>query len=130
MKKFVLMLVLVFFNQISFAKDGDKSLLIKAKELIKEENFSDAIPLLKLYVKNLDESASKEAYLELANIYFSLKNKSETLKNIKLAISKTGLTEEQFVYNDVLNVEVSNFVWKYFYENYDNLRKEYLKNNK
>ena len=130
MRKLVVMLVLVFFSQISFAKDGDKSLLIKAKELIKDENFSEAIPLLKLYVKNLDESTSKEAYLELANIYFSLKNKTETLKIIKLAISKAGLTEEEFVYTDVLNAEVSNFVWKYFYENYDDLRKEYLKNNK
>ena len=129
MRKLVVMLVLVFFSQISFAKDGDKSLLIKAKELIKDENFSEAIPLLKLYVKNLDESTSKEAYLELANIYFSLKNKTETLKIIKLAISKAGLTEEEFVYTDVLNAEVSNFVWKYFYENYDDLRKEYLKNN-
>ena len=130
MRKLVVMLVLVFFSQISFAKDGDKSLLIKAKELIKDENFSEAIPLLKLYVKNLDESTSKEAYLELANIYFSLKNKTETLKIIKLAISKAGLTEEEFVYTDALNAEVSNFVWKYFYENYDDLRKEYLKNNK
>ncbi|WP_329805807.1 hypothetical protein [Flavobacterium facile] len=130
MKKFVVMLGLIFFSQISFAMDGDKSLLIKAKELIKNENFSEAIPLLKLYVKNLDESTSKEAYLELANIYFSLKNKTETLKNIKLAISKAGLTEEEFVYTGVLNAEVSNFVWQYFYENYDNLRKDYLKKNK
>ena len=86
--------------------------------------------MLKVYVKNLDESTSKEAYIELANIYFSLKNKTETLKIIKLAISKAGLTEEEFVYTDALNAEVSNFVWKYFYENYDDLRKEYLKNNK
>lgn len=130
MKKLVTLLVLVCFSQISLANDKDKSLFVKAKELIKSENYSEAIPLLKQYVKNLDESTSKEEYLELANAYYALNNKTETLKIIKLAISKAGLTEEAFVYTTVLNAEVSNFVWKYFYENYDDLRKEYLKNNK
>lgn len=128
MKKLVALLVLVCFSQISLANDKDKSLFVKAKELIKSENYSEAIPLLKQYVKNLDESTSKEEYLELANAYYALNNKSETFKNIKFALSKAGLTEEAFVYTTVLNAEVSNFVWQYFYENYDNFRKEYLKN--
>lgn len=127
MKKFVVLFMLVCLSQISFANDKDKSLFAKAKELIKTENFSEAIPLLKLYAKDLDEKALKEVYLELANAYYGMNNKSETLKNLKLAITKAGLTEQDFIYTDVLNAEVSNFVWQYFYDNYDDLRKEYLK---
>lgn len=127
MKKLVVLFMLVCFSQISFASDKDKSLFAKAKELIKTENFSEAIPLLKLYAKDLDEKALKEVYLELANAYYGMNNKSETLKNLKLAITKAGLTEQDFIYTDVLNAEVSNFVWQYFYDNYDDLRKEYLK---
>lgn len=126
MKKLVVLFMLVCFSQISFANDKDKSLFAKAKELIKTENFSEAIPLLKLYAKDLDEKALKEVYLELANAYYGMNNKSETLKNLKLAITKAGLTEQDFIYTDVLNAEVSNFVWQYFYDNYDDLRKEYL----
>lgn len=126
MKKLVVLFMLVCFSQISFANDKDKSLFAKAKELIKTENFSEAIPLLKLYAKNLDEKALKEVYLELANAYYGMNNKSETLKNLKFAITKAGLTEQDFIYTDVLNAEVSNFVWQYFYDNYDDLRKEYL----
>lgn len=127
MKKFVVLFMLVCLSQISFANDKDKSLFAKAKELIKTENFSEAIPLLKLYAKDLDEKALKEVYLELANAYYGMNNKSETLKNLKLAITKAGLTEQDFIYTDVLNAEVSNFVWQYFYDTYDDLRKEYLK---
>lgn len=130
MKKFVLMLVFVGFGQIALANDKDKSLFIKAKELIKTENFTEAIPLLKQYGKDLDLVELKEVYLELANAYYGLNNKSETIKNIKLAISKAGLTEQDFIYTNTLHPETSNFAWEYFYHNYDKLRSEYLKNKK
>ena len=122
MKKIVAMLLLLCFSQFSVANDTDKSLFIQAKALIKSENFTAAIPLLKQYVKDLDKEALKEVYLELANAYYSLNNENETLRNIKLAISKGGLTEEGFIYSKVLHVKTSQFAWQYFYENFDKLR--------
>ena len=127
MKKIVAILLLVSFSQFSFANDSDKSLFVKAKVLIKSENFTAAIPLLKQYIKDLDTTASKEVYLELANAYHGLNNKKETLRNIKFAINKAGLTEQDFIYSDVLSAKTAKFVWQYFYENYNELRSEYLK---
>jgi tetratricopeptide (TPR) repeat protein len=127
MKKLVVIFVFVCFSQISFAKDKDKTLFIKAKELIKTENFSEAISVLKVYAKDLGEIELKEMYLDLANAYYSMNYKAEALKNIKLAITKAGLTEQDFIYTEILTPEVSNFAWEYFYENFTDLRKEYLK---
>lgn len=130
MKKLVVLFVMVCFSQISIANDKDKTLYIKAKGLIKTENFSEAIPLLKLYAKDLDENALKDVYLELANAYYGMNDKEESLKNIQLAISKAGLTEQDFIYSETLSAKVSSFAWQFFYENYTDLRNEYLKNNK
>ena len=126
MKKFVVMFVLVCFSQFSIANEKDEFLLEKAKSLVKVENYAAAIPLLKQYINELKTTAPKEVYLELANAYFGLNNQKETLAYIKIAISKAGLTEQDFIYSNTLNEEVSSFVWEFFYNNYDVLRKEYL----
>ena len=126
MKKIVVLFALVFFSQVSFANDKDKSLFAKAKELIKKEHFSDAIPMLELYAKDLEEKELKEVYLELANAYYGMNYKTDALKNIKFAITKAGMTEQDFIYSETLSEEVSSFAWKYFYDNFDELRKQYL----
>lgn len=120
------MIVLVCFSQFSIANEKEEYLLAKAKSLVKVENYAAAIPLLKQYINELKTTAPKEVYLELANAYFELNNKKETLAYVKIAISKAGLTEEDFIYTNMLNAEVSSFVWEFFYNNYDELRKEYL----
>ena len=130
MRKLMLVLVLVCLNQFSFANDKDKSLFIKAKVLLENKNYSEAIPLLKQYAKDVDETAAKEVYLELANANYALNNTAETLKYLKLAITKAGLTEADFIYSEALDAETSSFLWGYFYENYDDLRSEYVKNHK
>lgn len=130
MKKFLVLLVFVCFGQFSSAIENDKSLFVKAKELVKSEKFSEAIPMLKQYAKGLDEATLKEVYLELANAYYGINNKTEAIKNIKLAICVGGLTEQEFIYSNVLDTKVSSFAWQFFYEKYDALRKEYLKKHK
>lgn len=121
MKKITLILVLLFAFQVNFAKTEDP-LLVKAKEYSSSKNYEEAIKTYNIYLKSTKEVELKDVYVEIANCYFKLEKKQEAVKYIKEAITSYGFSEQDFIYNDVLDLELSKYVLSVVYDELDNLK--------
>ena len=95
MKKITLILLAVFFCQITLANETD-SILSKARNLVHDKNYTEAIKVYKSYIEKNYENEIKDVYVELANCYFNSNDKKSAIKYIKEAITKQGFTEEDF----------------------------------
>ena len=124
MKKISLILVLLFAFQTNFAKTEDP-LLVKAKEYSTSKNYEDAIKTYNMYLKSTKEVALKNVYVEIANCYFKLDKKQDAVKYIKEAITVHGFSEQDFIYNDVLDLELSKYALSVVYDELDNLNQKY-----
>ncbi|VXB94915.1 conserved exported hypothetical protein [Flavobacterium sp. 9AF] len=126
MKKFLLIL---FFSiatfQFNFANNNDP-LLIKAKELSLNKNYTEAIAIYNQYLSKTDSKNLKNVYVEIANCYFKLNNKTVAVDNIKKAITNYGFSEEDFIYNENLDSELSKYALAVVYEDLDSLQKKYI----
>ena len=69
----------------------------------KVKNYEKALQLYKDYSKEADFKEMKDVYLEIANCYYKLNENKKAIKHLKMAFEKYGLTEDVFIYNDIVN---------------------------
>lgn len=125
MKNYIFTFVIVLVAQIGFAGELD-SILNKARAFSNKKEYTEAIAVYENYIKVSKGENLKEVYIELANCYFYLGKKQEAVNNIKTAIVKHGFTEEDFIYNSVLNEKLSSYALSVLYDDYYKLRNKYL----
>lgn len=126
MKKIIYTFVILFVAQLSFANEVD-SILSQAREFGKERNYAEAIKAYEKYIKTVTEDEGlKQVYIEVANCYFLDKKKDVAVKYIKKAILKCGFTEEEFIYNNVLNEDLSKYALSVLYEDLEKMQHKYL----
>ena len=125
MKKTVLTFVVLFVAQLGFSGELD-SILNKARVLTEKKNYSEAIREYENYIKLSKGENLKDVYIEVANCYFYQNKKEVAVKYIKEAITKYGFTEEDFIYNSLLNENLSSYALSVVYDDYDKLRQKYL----
>ena len=125
MLNLVFTFVIVLVSQMGFAGELD-SILSKARALTNNKDYTEAILVYENYIKVSKGENLKEVYIELANCYFYLGKKHEAVNNIKTAIVKHGFTEEDFIYNSVLNEKLSSYALSVLYDDYYKLRNKYL----
>lgn len=125
MTKVLLTAMVLIVSQIAFSSEID-SLLLRARVSCGNESYSEAIKMYELYIKKSKVENLKNVYIEMANCYFFQNKKTTAIKYIKEAISKYGFTEEDFIYNSVLNENLSSFALSVVYDDYFELRKKYL----
>ena len=125
MKKIIYTFVILFISQLNFANELD-SILLKARDFEKKKNYTEAIKAYESYIKNAGDENLKEVFVEVANCYFLDGKKDVAVKYIKEAITKYGFTEEDFIYNSLLNENLSSYALSVVYDDYDKLRQKYL----
>mgnify|MGYP000213887035 FL=1 len=125
MKKIIYTFVILFISQLNFANELD-SILLKARDFEKKKNYTEAIKAYESYIKNAGDENLKEVFVEVANCYFLDGKKDVAVKYIKKAITKYGFTEEDFIYNSLLNENLSSYALSVVYDDYDKLRQKYL----
>ncbi len=125
MKKIIYTFVILFISQLNFANELD-SILLKARDFEKKKNYTEAIKAYESYIKNAGDENLKEVFVEVANCYFLDGKKDVAVKYIKKAITKYGFTEEDFIYNSLLNENLSSYALSVVYDDYDKLRHKYL----
>lgn len=125
MKKIIYSFVILFISQLTFANELD-SILLKARDFEKKKNYTEAIKAYESYIKNAGDENLKEVFVEVANCYFLDGKKDVAVKYIKKAITKHGFTEEDFIYNSLLNENLSSYALSVVYDDYDKLRQKYL----
>ena len=125
MKKIIYTFVILFISQLNFANELD-SILLKARDFEKKKNYTEAIKAYESYIKNAGDENLKEVFVEVANCYFLDGKKDVAVKYNKKAITKYGFTEEDFIYNSLLNENLSSYALSVVYDDYDKLRQKYL----
>ena len=125
MKKIICSFVILFISQLTFANELD-SILTKARSLTEKKNYTEAIKEYENYIKLSKGKNLKDVYIEVANCYFYQNKKEVAVKYIKEAITKHGFTEEDFIYNSLLNEDLSSYALSVVYDDYDKLRQKYL----
>lgn len=125
MKKIIYTFVILFISQLNFANELD-SILSKAREFGRNKNYTEAIKTYESYIKNAGEINLKEVYIEVANCYFLNEKKEIAVKYIKKAIIKYGFTEDEFIYSTTLNENLSKYALSVIYDDYFDLRAQYL----
>lgn len=125
MKKITLIMLAVFFCQFTLANETD-SILSKARNFVLDKNYTEAIKMYKVYIGKNDVKDIKDVYVELANCYFKSNDKKSAVKYIKEAITKQGFTEEDFIYNDKLDAELSKYALSIIYDDLEKLQKQYV----
>lgn len=125
MKKITLIMLAVFFCQFTLANETD-SILSKARNFVHDKNYTEAIKMYKVYIGKNDVKDIKDVYVELANCYFKSNDKKSAVKYIKEAITKQGFTEEDFIYNDKLDAELSKYALSIIYDDLEKLQKQYV----
>lgn len=125
MKKTVFTFLVLFVVQLSFSFELD-SILSRARALTEKKNYTEAIKEYENYIKLSKGKNLKDVYIEVANCYFYQNKKEVAVKYIKEAITKYGFTEEDFIYNSLLNEDLSSYALSVVYDDYDKLRQKYL----
>ena len=125
MNKIIYTFVILFISQLNFA-NGLDSILSKAREFGKNKNYTEAIKAYESYIKNAGDINLKEVCIEIANCYFLVEKKELAVKYIKKAITKYGFTEDDFIYSNTLNEDLSKYALSVIYDNYFDLRAQYL----
>ena len=125
MKKIILLFVVLFVSQITFAKDKDL-LLKEARQFALDKNYNAAIQSYKAYVKLAKNDDLKEVYFEFANCYFKSDNTKMAVKTLKTSIKRYGLTEEDLIYSQVLDSKLSDITIAELYNDFSRLRNRYV----
>lgn len=125
MKKVVLILIFSFAFHFNFANTNDP-LLSQAKELSLSKNYTEAIKTYKKYLNATKNTNLKNVYVEIANCYFKLDDKLAAVSYIKDAIMSYGFSEQDFIYNDVIDSELSKHALSVVYDDLDVLHNKYV----
>ncbi|SEP98094.1 tetratricopeptide repeat protein [Flavobacterium urocaniciphilum] len=125
MKKIIYLFVMLFVGQMTFAKDKDL-ILKEARQFALEKNYEAAIKSYKSYVKLAKDENLKNVYFEYANCYYNSGNNKKAIKTLKTSIKKYGLTEEDFMYNKIIDPKLSDLAWVEIYDDYFKLRNKYI----
>lgn len=125
MKKIILTLVFVMVAQLDFASVND-SILSQARIQFDNGNYTEAIRSYKQFIKTTSSTDLKFVYIELANSYFKNNDKKNAVNTIKVAISKYGFGEEDFIYNQTILPKLSEYALAQLYDELDGLHKKYL----
>jgi tetratricopeptide (TPR) repeat protein len=104
----------------------DKSFENKAKESYLSKNYTEAIVNYKKAFSSETISDFKTFSFELANCYYKVGNKKEAVKTIISAIEKYGVTEQDFVFSDTLDLKLLDYAWEEVYNRYEISRNRYL----
>lgn len=126
MKKIILTLVFLFIAQFNYANENDSLLLIQAREACLNKDYSLAIKEYKKYLSSPDAEDLKNVYLEIANCYYKSNDKNKAVKYIKEAITKHGLTEDAFIYSQVIDSALSQYALSVLYYDLEKMQKQYL----
>lgn len=125
MKKIILTLVFVMVAQLNFANMND-SILSQARKYFEAENYAEAIRSYRQFLKSTSEQDLKNIYVELANAYFKNNDKKHAVETIKDAITKHGFTEMDFIYNQIILTELSDYSLSLLYDDLVSLHQKYL----
>jgi tetratricopeptide (TPR) repeat protein len=125
MRKIILTFVFLLIAQFNFANDND-SLLSQARAASANKNYVLAIKEYKNYIKSAEAKDLKNVYLEIANCYFITNNKEKAVKYVKESISKYGLTEQAFIYSQVIDPALTKYALSVIYYDLDKLQKQYF----
>jgi tetratricopeptide (TPR) repeat protein len=125
MKKIILTFVFLFIAQFNFANDND-TLLSLARTASSNKDYVLAIKEYKNYIKSADAKDLKNVYLEIANCYFKNNDKDKAVKYVKESISKYGLTEQAFIYSQVIDSALSKYALSVIYYDLEKLQKQYV----
>ena len=125
MKKIILTLVFVMVAQLDFASVND-SILSQARIQFDNGNYTEAIRSYKQFIKTTSSTDLKFVYIELANSSFKNNDKKNAVNTIKVAISKYGFGEEDFIYNQTILPKLSEYALAQLYDELDGLHKKYL----
>ena len=125
MKKIIFLFVMLFVGQVTFAKDKDL-LLKEARQFALDKDYNAAIKSYKAYVKLAKKDDLKDVYFEFANCYFKNDNTKMAVKTLKTSIKKYGLTEEDLIYSQVLDSNLSDITIAELYNDFTRLRNRYV----
>lgn len=125
MKKVVLILFFALAFQFTFANSNDP-ILDKAKEFSLNKNYSEAIKAYNEYLTKTNSKNLKNVYVEIANCYYKLNDKVAAVNFIKGAITNYGFSEEDFIYNENLDRELSQYALAIVYDELDSLHDKYI----
>ncbi len=125
MKKIIFLFVMLFVGQVTFAKDKDL-LLKEARQFTLDKEYNAAIQSYKAYVKIAKNDNLKEVYFEFANCYYKNNETKMAVKTLKKSIKKYGLTEEDLIYNNVIDPKLSDITIAELYNDFTRLRNKYV----
>lgn len=125
MKKVVLVLFFALAFQFNFANFNDP-ILDKAKTFSLNKNYTEAIKAYNEYLSVTESKNLKNIYVEIANCYFKLNDRVAAVNYIKEAITNYGFSEEDFIYNENLDRELSQYVLAVVYDDFDSLHNKYI----
>ena len=125
MKKIIFLFVMLFVGQVTFAKDKDL-LLKEARQFALDKDYNAAIKSYKAYVKIAKKDDLKDVYFEFANCYYKNNDTKMAVKTLKKSIKKYGLTEEDLIYNNVLDAKLSDITIAELYNDFSRLRNRYV----
>lgn len=126
MKKIILTLVFLFVAQFNYASENDTLLLNQARKASLNKDYTLAIKEYKKYLSSKDAKDLKNVYLEIANCYYNNNDKDKAVKYIKEAITKHGLTEDAFIYSQVIDPALSKYALSVLYYDLDKMQKQYI----
>lgn len=116
---------MLFVGQITFAKDKDL-LLKEARQFALDKDYNAAIQSYKAYVKIAKNDDLKDVYFEFANCYYKNNDSKMAVKTLKKSIKRYGLTEEDLIYNKVLDSKLSDITIAELYNDFTRLRNKYV----
>ena len=116
---------MLFVGQITFAKDKDL-ILKEARQFTLDKDYNGAIKSYKAYVKIAKNDNLKEVYFEFANCYYKNNDTKMAVKTLKKSIKKYGLTEEDLIYNNVIDPKLSDITIAELYNDFSRLRNKYV----
>ena len=125
MKKIIFLFIMLFVGQLTFAKDKDL-LLKEARQFALEKDYNAAIKSYKAYVKIAKNDNLKDVYFEFANCYYKNNETKMAVKTLKKSIKKYGLTEEDLIYNNVIDPKLSDITIAELYNDFSRLRNKYV----
>ena len=126
MKKIILTLVFLFVAQFNYASENDTLLLNQAREASLNKDYTLAIKEYKKYINSKDAKDLKNVYLEIANCYYNNNDKDRAVKYVKEAITKHGLTEDAFIYSQVIDPALSKYALSVLYDDLEKMQKQYI----
>lgn len=126
MKKIILTLVFIFVAQFNYANENDSLILDHARAASVEKNYDLAIKEYKKYIKSANAEDLKNVYIEIANCYFYKNDKNQAVRYIKEAITDYGLTENVFIYNQVIDPELSKYALSILYYDLEKMQQQYI----